>query len=122
MIARLRRVFRQAPILASAFAVALLLTGWFGAQTVMRAVYWSDPRHQNQEIEGWMTIGYVGRSWQVPREALIAALQDVLPGDAPGRRLPIERLAQESGLPEDDITALLYAAIAAYQTTAPDQQ
>jgi hypothetical protein len=122
VIARLKAVFKQAPLLASAFAIALCLTLWFGGQTVMRAIYWGDPRHQNQEIAGWMTIGYVGRSWQVPKEELVAALTGIVPPDKPGRLPTIDRLAQETGLSEADIIARLQAAIDAHHAKPVDQE
>lgn len=120
MIARLKATFKQAPVLTSAFTIALCLTLWFGGQTVRRAVYWADPRHQNQEIEGWMTIGYVGRSWQVPKQDLAAAVAEIVPGDAPRRLPPIDRMAQETGMSEADIIALLQAAIDAHRATAAE--
>lgn len=53
-----------------AFGAALILTLAFGVRLGVQAVYWSDPRHQDQSIEGWMRLGYVARSWDVPAEVL----------------------------------------------------
>ena len=79
MMSKLVRIFRSAPLLASAFAVALLLTLWFGGQSIARAIYWADPQHQNQDVAGWMTVGYIARSWQVPPSELASELQRLPP-------------------------------------------
>ncbi|MFP7673291.1 hypothetical protein ACG74X_08045 [Marivita sp. S0852] len=121
MIARLKSAFSEAPVLTSAFVVAFAVMLWFGGHFVARAIYWSDPDHQNQEIASWMTLGYVGQSWQVPREELAAALSDIWTRDGPGRPPPIEKIARQAGVPDEEIITLLEAAIDAHRATAADQ-
>lgn len=114
MMSRLVRIFRTAPILASAFTVALLLTLWFGGQSIARAIYWADPEHQNQEIAGWMTPGYVARSWQVPPADMAAALSPYWERESGRHAPPLEVIAREGGVPLDELITHLEAAIAAY--------
>ena len=88
---------RRLPWLRIAFGLALIATLVFGARLVTQAVYWNDPRHQDQAIEGWMRLGYVARSWDVPPEIL---------RDATG--LP---LAQTGGRTLDDIAQRLEVSL-----------
>ncbi|MCH2168666.1 MAG: hypothetical protein MK107_13155 [Oceanicola sp.] len=114
MIARLQQALQKAPLLTLAFIAALALTLWFGGRFTMQAVYWADPRHQQQEIEGWMTLGYIGRSWQVPPPVLADALEAAHALEQRHRYPPLARLSQRSDVPLADLIATLDAAIAAH--------
>ena len=61
----MRALWRQRPYLVSAFLLACAVTLFFAVRFVTQAIYWSDPAHQNQTVEGWMTVGYIAKSWQV---------------------------------------------------------
>ena len=115
----LRRMLRQAPVLSAAFALALLATLWFGGRFVAQAVYWSDPAHQDQTISGWMTPGYVARSWRVPREVVANALDLPAPGAGSPRPPPLEVLARERDVPLPELVAQLTASIEAYRAAVP---
>lgn len=82
--------------LVAAFVLSIALCLFFAARLVMGAIYWADAAHQNQPIEGWMRLGYVARSWDVPREALTEALA-LAPENLP--RASLERIAETSGVP-----------------------
>lgn len=90
------------------FVVALGLTLFFGARTIMTAVYWSDPRHTDQTIEGWMPLGYIARSWNVPRDVVMEAV-DLQPDERRWRRL--ERLAEARDMPVADMIVTIQSAI-----------
>lgn len=112
MIARLREAWTRAPWLLSAFALALVLTLYFGISTVLNALYWADPRHINQEIAGWMSPGYVAMSWNVPREVMMEALARE-PGITGPHRL--EDIAAERGVPLAALIAEVEQAIQAHR-------
>lgn len=115
MISKVLRIFRSAPVLASAFTIALLLTLWFGGQSIARAIYWADPQHQNQEIAGWMTLGYIGRSWGIPPSDMAIAIEPYWHKE-PGKRIPpLDVIARERGVPVSEVIAHVEAAIASYQ-------
>ena len=70
MIARIKRLWSANPILLIAFTGALLAFGFFGVQTAAKAIYWWDPAHRDQPLEGWMTPRYVSHSYGIPPELL----------------------------------------------------
>ncbi len=111
---RLLAAWRRHKLLATAFAAALLLTLFFAIRTAVFAVYWSDPAHRDQVLEGWMTPRYVAHSWRVPPEVMEAAV-----GETPARRRPtLDAIAEHQGVPLADLTARLEAAIAAHRAAA----
>lgn len=91
-----------------ALALALLLAVLFAVRLTVFAVYWSDPSHRDQGIEGWMTPGYVARSWDVDIEVVRAALP---PG--PAGRDSLDRIAAARGIPLPELTARIADAIEA---------
>lgn len=93
------------------FALALVVALVFAVRLTLFSIYWSDPAHRDQRIEGWMTPGYVARSWEVDPEVIRSVL---LPpeGAAPGSRPTLERIAEAEGIPLEDLVARLEAAIA----------
>lgn len=116
MLGFLRRLWSAAPLATALLALALLASGFFAFRTVTFWVYWSDPAHQELAIEPWMPLGYVGRSWQVPREELATSLGLE---SRTGRPQSIAQIAAERGVPVDELIAGLEAAIAAYRATQP---
>lgn len=100
----------------TAFALALLSTLFFGVNAAREAIYWADPRHVEQPIAGWMSPGYVGMSWDVPRNVMRDAL--ALGPDEPGR-FPLQELADRRGVPLSEIIAQIETAIAAHRADAP---
>jgi len=73
MIARIQRLWRTKPILLLALTMSVLAFAFFGVQTAAKAVYWLDPAHKNQPLEGWMTPRYVSHSYGIPPEILFPA-------------------------------------------------
>lgn len=110
-------LWRAHRMLVIAFLVALGLTGFFLVRTVISTVYWSDPAHHEQTIEGWMPVRYVARSWDVPLKVLAQAL-DLRTGE--GRRLTVAEIAAEREVSVDQIAGRLQTAIMAYRETGDD--
>jgi hypothetical protein len=101
-------LIRRHPVLTAAFALALALTLFFAGQFVARAAYWSDPAHREQAVEPWMTLRYIGRSWnldphQINTEAGL--------GQTPGLPLPLDEIARQRGVPVAEVIAGVEAAI-----------
>ncbi len=93
-----------------ALVLALAVALFFAIKLVMQWIYWSDPAHRDQVIEGWMSPGYVSHSYDVPHEVIRSALPA---GFEHGRRLSLDRIAEES---DKDVKAIiddLYTAIQA---------
>lgn len=100
------RVFRSHPVLVSVLVLSLLLAVFFGGRFVMRAIYWE--AHREEPVAGWMTVGYVGRSWGFdPREIdRVAGLP--LPE---GRPFTLEEIARDRGVPVAEVVAQVEAAL-----------
>lgn len=115
IVARLWRNHRTAFL---AFAVAFAVTLFFTGRLVFFIAYWSDPDHRDQVPEGWMTPGYVARSWQVPREAVFDALG--LPG-RPEAPLTLRDIAEARGIALETLLDEVSATILALRHGALSQ-
>lgn len=104
-------------LLRAGFVIALALTVFFGVKTTLSALYWRAPQHNDQVIEGWMPIGYIGRSWGLPREVIAEALG--LDLDQP-RRISIAQIAEDRGIPVEILAAQIAAVIADYRAAHHD--
>lgn len=104
-------LWRQRPVLVSAFVLATALTLFFGGRLVVQAVYWSNPAHQNQQVQGWMTVGYIARSWQLKGPQLDAEAGLPTPR-AKGHPQPLSEIAKDRGVPVSQVIAEVEAAIA----------
>lgn len=101
-------------LLLAAFFGTTVIALFFATRFVVSVIYWSDPAHRDQPLQAWMTIGYVSRSYDVPRDRLAEAL-----GLAPlekGKRPTLEGLARERGQPWDVFANDIKAAIARLRT------
>lgn len=105
MIQAVARLWRNHRALFVAICVTALLTVVFAVRLTFRVVYWS--QHQEAMLEGWMTVGYVARSYGVERDALAAAV-----GVGAGERVTLDEIARRSGRPLPEVEASILAAIA----------
>ncbi|MCV2868616.1 hypothetical protein OEW28_08240 [Defluviimonas sp. WL0002] len=69
---------------------------FFAARLAFFTLYWADPSHRQQTPDGWMTPGYIARSWNVPRDDLARHLH-LEPGK--DGRLTLAEIAQDRGVP-----------------------
>ncbi|PRX35030.1 hypothetical protein SAMN05216257_102495 [Meinhardsimonia xiamenensis] len=109
-------MWKAAPLATLLLALGLAAAGFFTVRTVAFWIYWSDPAHRDQRIEGWMTPGYVAHSWRVPREVVFDAI-GLAPG--PGGHRPIEEIAASQGRSTGELIAALEAGIAAWRAANP---
>ena len=110
-------LLRRHPVLTLGFALALALTLFFAGRFVAQVVYWSDPARQEQDVEGWMTLRYVAKSWSLPARDLYDAAG--LPVGERGQRQTLEQLAQKRGVPVAQVIAEVEAGIALLTGRAP---
>lgn len=112
---RIARAWAASPWLTLAFALALAVTLAFGVRFTVSAIRWSDPARRDQPVAGWMTPGYVARSWRVPVEDILAALAlEHRPG-----RVTLAEIAARTGRPLPEVIAAVEAAVAAARARAP---
>lgn len=110
----LAHVARRPKLLVGAFVLAVLVTGFFAVRLVFFSIYWADPSHSDQHIEGWMTARYVALSWDLPPEVVAEALH-MTSGLGEGRRLTLEQIAARDGISLSEIEASIYSAIEAHR-------
>ena len=103
-------LFRRHPWLTLAFVLALALTFAFATRFAMQVVYWSNPAHQNAQVQGWMTVGYIGRSWGLPARDIDTAAG--LPPPVAGQPQTLDQIAQASGQPVAEVIAQVEGALA----------
>ena len=116
MIALLGQIWARHKFLLFAFILALAVTIFFATRFVFFSIYWSDPAHRNQPLEGWMTPRYVARSYHQPVEVIISLLE-ISPEDFK-RRPTLAIIARAKGEPLDVLLANLATRLA---TLEPQQ-
>jgi len=108
---RLFTIWKHHPLLSTGFALALALTLFFGARTIMATFYWADPSHRDQVLQSWMTPGYISNSWKIPREVMEAAI-----GPLPEKKRPtLDLIAKTQRIPVADLISRIEAAILAHR-------
>ena len=97
---------RRHPLLVAALSLAIIVTLVFGVRFVTHAVYWE--AHAREPVAGWMTVGYVGKSWNInPRKI------DDLAGlpEPDGHPMTLNEIAAQRGVPVSEIIAAVEAAV-----------
>lgn len=102
-------------LLVPGFVLAVVLTIFFAGRLFFFTLYWSDPAHQDQSLQGWMTPRYIGHSWQISPEYIAHSLDldALLNGER--RRITLSEIAKERGQTLTQITTELDTAIAAFR-------
>ncbi|MGB8817675.1 MAG: hypothetical protein WCC66_07105 [Rhizobiaceae bacterium] len=95
-------------MLISAFMLASLVALFFAARFLAGVVYWQS--HENEPVQPWMTIGYVGKSWDLNPRVIDETAG--LPLPIKGRPFTLQEIADQRGVPVSDIIAEVEAAVA----------
>lgn len=90
------------------FAGALIVALVFAVRLTLFTIYWADPAHRDQAIEGWMTPRYVARSHDVELDVIRAALPI-----APSARSTLTDIAAETSVPIEVLIGHIEDAIRA---------
>lgn len=112
-IAWTKRAFQAAPIASTVLAVALVASLVFGGRAV---VFWIDRppmAERNQPVAAWMTPRYVARSWGLPPDLVLDAIE--APRPRPEGPVSLRRIATLRGVPVEEVIADLEAAIAEFR-------
>jgi hypothetical protein len=107
-VVTLRKLWRQNRWLTLSFLITLTLALVFIIRAGVFFVYWQ--QHQDEPIQGWMTVRYVAHSYRVDPRIVHDAIG--LPETGPDHR-PLIVIARENGKPLDQITERVLAAIKA---------
>ncbi|MCF6315940.1 MAG: hypothetical protein L3J30_06565 [Marinosulfonomonas sp.] len=93
-----------------AFTIAATLTILFAVRMVVFSIYWGNPDHQNQPLEGWMTPRYVAYSYGLDA----AEFERVLGIDPTAvSRVHLRDILKEQNLTLTELQARLDALVAA---------
>ena len=108
----LRHLWSHHKVLFLTFCVALVTGIFFAARLALFTIYWSDPAHRFQPLEGWMTPGYIARSYQLDPEIV----QDILAiGTDNPKAMTLSKLAKSRGLSQDAFINDLQTQLDAYK-------
>lgn len=109
-----RKAIKRSRIASAILLVALLAALFFAARLTVYTIRWSDPARRDVPVAGWMTPGYVANSWEIPRDLVFETL-----GLAEPRKITLEDLAAEKGMPLEKLIDQIKASIEAYRTVNP---
>lgn len=107
-VVTLKKLWRHNRWLTLTFLITLTLALIFIVRAGVFFVYWQN--HADEPIEGWMTVRYVAKSYQVDPKIIHDAIG--LPRYGPDRR-PLIKIAREQGRPLDALTTAMIEAIEA---------
>jgi len=83
-----------------AFITALVVTLFFAVRLLVFTVYWADPDHHDQPLEGWMTPRYVAHSYDLSP----GVVRDLLELEATdGERRTLAEIVKTSDLTIEEI-------------------
>ncbi len=118
MLIRLKLLWEHHRTALLAFVALLCVAGYFGLNALSAAIYWNDPRHQDQSLAPWMTPRYVAHSYDIPPDVLGPALF-FDPSDPPRRRR-LEDIAVANGVTLQDLQERVTKATATYRASRND--
>ena len=104
-------IARHHPKMSFGFALALAAVLFFATGFVRHAIYWSDPAHQQQPLEGWMTPRYIANSWGVDGRELA---QHLGISENVGERPTLQDIANQRGMPIEAILSIAQDYLAAH--------
>lgn len=108
---RTDRAYRRHPVLFPLFLFALLAVFWFGLKTTQDMMGAKGRFSADPVVAGWMTLGYIARTWNIPQDVLIESLNLA---DTPRKRMTISEIALDKGMTPPDYAAEVEAALDAW--------
>lgn len=99
-------MMRKHPVASLLLGICLAGLAWFTFSIVRDALYWSDPAHQEQDLQPWMTPGYVGKSWDLP-PPVIGEIMDVKKGQ---RQPTLRHVTRHLGISMEELQSRVEAA------------
>jgi len=110
----LRLAWKHHPWLSLAFVAALLVAAGFVIKTVAVAIYWSQPEHQRQDLQAWMTPRYVVHSWDLEPEHVIHLLGE----NEKYKGMSLGQIADDMALPFAEFTLHMQSELEAIAKAA----
>ena len=104
-----KRAWAAAPFATVMLALALGASVFFGVRSATHSMR----VEREQSVAAWMTPRYISRSWRVPPDIILNALD--VPRPPPNGPTSLAQLAELRGVPVEQIIAEAEAAIAAFR-------
>ena len=116
LVSFVRRSWSAAPIATGILVLALVAALFFGTRLALFWYFHPPMAEREQPVAAWMTPRYVARSWRVPREVILEALQLQQPPQ--GGPVSLAEIAEQRGVPVEQVIADLERAIATFRDSA----
>lgn len=118
MLDRIKTLWAHHRLAMVAFLALFCIAGFFAFNAIAAAVYWNDPRHQDQPLAAWMTPRYVAQSYDIPPDVLGPAL--FIDPTEPPRRLRLEDIATANGVTLETLQQRITEATAIFRASRDD--
>jgi hypothetical protein len=118
MLSRIKTLWTQHRMAFAAFLTLLCVACYFAFNAIAAAVYWNDPRHQDQPLTAWMTPRYVAQSYNIPPKVIGYALF-FDPTNAPRRRR-LDDIAAANGVTLDALQKRVTEATTIFRASQDD--
>lgn len=118
MLSRLKTLWTHHRLYSVVFVMLIGGACYFAFNAIAAAIYWNDPRHQDQPVAAWMTPRYIGQSYDLPPRVLGPALF-LEPGEPP-RRLRLEDIAAANGVTLDTLQQRITEAATVFRAERDD--
>lgn len=118
MLSRIKTLWTDHRLAFAALLIMLCAACYFAFNAITAAVYWNDPRHQDQPLADWMTPRYVAQSYSIPPEVIGDALF-FDPTEAPRRRR-LDDIAAENGVTLDTLQQRVTDATTSFRASQDD--
>lgn len=84
------------------FLISVAIALIFGFTFMANAIYFNDPKHQDEALKDWMTPRYIVLSYDIPRDIVADALG--LDDDDRGKRIRLQDVAKAQNLTIQELT------------------
>ncbi|MGH1368954.1 MAG: hypothetical protein ACRBCL_10070 [Maritimibacter sp.] len=101
MIEGLKRLWRAAPVALVALLLALVVAVVLGARMALQPPHFADPGLGDQPVAEWMTPGYIGHAYRIPKTQVIEALNAPVP--PPHGPMTLKELAAYRNVPVEQV-------------------
>ncbi len=110
---RLKKFWTVAPVATATLVLSLTAAVIFGSRSVVFWIHRPSPTERELTIAAWMTPRYIARSWGVPLEIILEAID--APRPPPDGPMSLTQLAIYRGVPTHQVIEEAQAAIAAFR-------
>jgi len=118
MLGRFKTLWAHQRLALLAFLALSCIACYFALNAIAAAVYWNDPRHQDQPLADWMTPRYVAQSYDIPPDVLGPAL--FIDPTEPPKRLRLEDIATANGVTLETLQQRITEATATFRASRDD--